>query len=597
MKRRLEQFYAAFGDRGIMFILYAFSVVINSLLCWNMELPAVYPDEISVAGIAAFYSGHGKWGLLLQNGSSGYVQALFYIPLFWVLDNPYALYKAMLIINALLISFIPMITYYLAAKLGVARVRQKLIIAICCGMYISYIANSKFIWNETITALMCWLLVLCFFVAWDKRGKGSRFFGSVLLGFVSALAYASNERMIAPVFALAVTVLIAQLVIREKIVNLPMYIVTIIASFIGEHFLRSSLPFLPSDGANIIPGAVNGGNLFFGLLFSDLYSHMTSTLGMGALAIALASVLLLNLIHEGMRRRVETPESNTKVYEPIKHKYSLRLTMFALFELLCVLFTAVYSAMFDKAGDADVFVRFAGNLAAPAMFLVFVFIFLYGIDLKKIILGIGIYTYACVCFALAGYPIIKEIETASPLSINGLMSVNISMQAEGAPAGMAYVIMSSCVYSMFALMFVFAACSRRHRTMLITLSSFLIIITATIYPGMFRLQLDGIRNSRDLEPYRTVADMLYNDPQSPPIIVYEADPKLAASIQFMNPKVTVNILSGGENVPESCLLVAENGVKIPDGGSYDNVGKTDRYTIYAFGESARDFIRYSSSKS
>ena len=55
MKRRLEQFYEEFGDHGIMFILYAFSVVVNALLCWNMLLPAVYPDEISVAGTAAFY--------------------------------------------------------------------------------------------------------------------------------------------------------------------------------------------------------------------------------------------------------------------------------------------------------------------------------------------------------------------------------------------------------------------------------------------------------------------------------------------------------------------------------------------------------------
>lgn len=597
MKRRLEQFYAQFGDRGIMFILYAFSLVINSLLCWNMELPAVYPDELSVAGTASFYSGKGVWELAAANGSGGYVQALFYVPLFWTVDDPFVLYKALLIVNALLISFVPMITYHLAAKLGVPRVRQKLMIAVTCGMYISYISNSKFIWNETVTALMFWLLVLCFFSAWDKRDKVSRFSGSVLLGFVSALSYAANERLIAPVIALTVVVITAQLAVREKIVNLPVYIAALALSFLGEHFVREALVPVLGPAASFAPEKVNSGNDFFGLLFSNLYSYMTFTLGLGALALGVAVIMLLNLIREGTRRRVETPESNTRVYEPIKHKYSLRLTFFSLFVLLSVLCTAVYSALFDRAVEAGVFLRSAGNLAAPALFLVFVFIFLYGIDMKNVLLGIGIYIYACVCFGAVGYPLMKDVETADPLSIYGIMSVNSSALTDGAPSGMVYVIMSSCVFSMFALMFVFTACSRRHRGMLVSLASFLIIITATIYPGMYQLERDGIHNSDVSEPYREVSALLYNDSQSPPVIVYEADPQLAAIVQFLNPEVTVRMISSGEKVPESCLMIAGRGVELSlDGGSYDNVGKTDKYTIYAFGESAREFMRYSSSK-
>lgn len=596
MMRRLEQFYAAFGDRGIMFILYAFSVVVNSLLAWNMELPAVYPDEIVVAGTAAFYSGKGEWPLLIGADSGGYVQALCYAPLFLVLDNPFALYKAMLIMNALLISVVPMIVYHLAAKLGVARVRQKLIISISCGMYVSYIANSKFVWNETVTAVLCWLLVLCFYVAWDKRGRGSRFSGSVLLGFICALAYAANERLIAQVAALVITVIIAQLVIREKIVSLPVFAVALAASFVGEHFVREALSAVPTSGISTASEtSVNGGGRFFGILFSQIYSFMTATLGIGALALALCVILLLTLIREGTRKRVETPESNTRVYEPIKHKYSIRLTLFALFVLLSVLCTVLYSALFDTPGG-DALWRATSNTAALSIFPVFVFIFLYGIDLKKIWLGIGLYTYACVCFGISGYPLMSRYDSVSAVSINGFMPMGYG--ASDAEGGMRYVIMSSCVYTMFALMFVFAACSRRHRTILVTLSSFLIFVTSAAYLNGYLLQQDGRRNSDELEPYRAVVDMLYNDPLSPPIIVYETDPRLASTIQFLAPNVRVRLMTRGEKPPESCLLIAENGVRISlEGGSYDNVGKTELYTIYAFGESARDFIHYSSSKS
>ena len=594
MKQRLEQFYAAFGDRGIMFFLYAFSVVVNALLCWNMQLPAVYPDELSVAGTAAFYSGNGRWPLLEQSADGGYVQALFYAPLYLVFSNPYALYKAMLIVNALLISFIPMIIYHLAAKLGVARVRQKLLIALSCGMYIAYIANSKFVWNETITAVMCWLLVLCYFMAWNKRDKGSRFSCSVLLGFVSALAYAANDKLIASVAALVITVFIAQLVVREKIVNLPVFMAALAISFLGEHFVSEAISSAIGTG---VEGArvINSGGSFFGILFSQIYLYMTSTLGISALAAAIAAVMLLTLIREGTRKRVETPESNTKVYEPIKHKYSRRLTMFALFELLSVLFTAVQSALFDPLESMDLFGKFTNNLAAPALFLVFVFVFLYGIDLKKVLIGIGIYSYACLSFGIAGYPVLSRLEPASAVFINGLLPIGLS--AYNVAENMTYIIMSSCVFTMFAMLVVFVSCSRRHRTMLITLSSFLIVMAGTVYLGCYRLPREGIRNSAEIEQFCDVADLLYNDPQSPPIIVYDADPRLASTIQFIDRDVEVRLMTSGEKAPESCLMIAENGVAIPfEGGSYDHVGKTHKYTVYAFGESAREFIRYSSTK-
>ena len=57
MIQALKRFYTNFGDRGVMFIMFACSVVMHSLLAMCMELPAVNPDEIGVASVSAFYSG------------------------------------------------------------------------------------------------------------------------------------------------------------------------------------------------------------------------------------------------------------------------------------------------------------------------------------------------------------------------------------------------------------------------------------------------------------------------------------------------------------------------------------------------------------
>lgn len=54
MINALRRFYNSFGDRGVMMVIFTVSVIVHSLLTMHMELPAVNPDEIGVASVAAF---------------------------------------------------------------------------------------------------------------------------------------------------------------------------------------------------------------------------------------------------------------------------------------------------------------------------------------------------------------------------------------------------------------------------------------------------------------------------------------------------------------------------------------------------------------
>lgn len=609
MRHRLEQFYAAFGDRGVMFILFAFSVVVNSLLTVSISLPSVFPDEISVAGIAAYYSGNGWPGLMEQiGGDCGYIQALLYAPLFLVLKNSYALYKAMLVVNGILVSFIPIIAYHLAAKFGVMRVRFKLLIALCCGMYFSYLTSSKFIWNEAVTSLFGWLLVLCMFSAWDRKNRYTRFTMSLLAGFLCAVSYAADKKMLAVVLALVLTVLLSRLVFKEKIVNLPIFFISLIISFGTEFLARAMLIQKTWNGADsafvsettVIPERLGPTGNFFGVFFSHIYAFMTSTFGMGAVAGALFAVLILTWVTEMITHRSAPSENDTKVYEPIKHKYSLRVTIFALFQFLAIGCASVISALFSfntgmSADGSTVFGRYTDNIAPFAMFLVLVFVFLYGIDLKKLFFSAAIYAYACLCFGLVGYPLVSRAGSKLTAASTGLVPLDLGSATAAELTGMSYVIMSSVAFTVLALLIVFASCSRKHRTGLVSLSILFMIAYTSAYSGLIYLPAVGAANSEKTEPYAEVSRLLYNTSQSPPIITFETDPSLAATLQFLAPDTRVTMLSKGGRVPDSCLLIAENGVEAPfEGGSYDMVGRTSAYTVYAYGESARDFMRYSS---
>lgn len=585
-----------------MFILYALAVVTNALPAVFAELPSVFPDEINAAGVAAMYSGRNWSGLLREFGSgSGYVQALFYTPLFWVIRNPYALYKAMLVINALLVGFIPLIAYHLAGKFGVLRVRRKLLIALCCGVYVAHTINSKFIWNETLTCLVCWLLTLCLFSSWDKNSHSSRAAMSVLAGFLCAFAYASNKRLISLVAALILTAILVRLIMREKMLNLPVFGLSLAASFAAEYFLRRTIEqsLWGEVSGETSFGSSSVGD-FFGVFFSHIYAFMTSSIGMGALAAAIFVVLMFSYLSEGIKDRQKTLDDGTKVYEPIKHKYSTRITVFALFQFLMAGSASFVAAFFtDRTlGEYEVFGRYTDNVAPFAIFLVLVYVFMYGIDLAKPLIGAGVYGYSCICFAIAGYPLAKMSDSFTYSSLFGIFRMGVSEEAFADRSGMICIIMSSLVFTLYALIIVFISCTRRNRATFVTGTVFCVLMAATVYASTIYIPSICAENYESLTPVKDVMGLLYNDSQSPPIVVYEAEPEFAATLQFLAPDTRVLMLESGGKIPEACLLIANNDVHAPfEGGSYDVVGKTEGFTVYAYGDSARDFIRYSSAAS
>lgn len=613
MKKRLMQFYESFGDRGVMFILYTLCVVVNVLPAVFAELPSVFPDEINVAGLAAFYSGRDWSGLLSRiAGGSGYVQALLYAPLFWIIRNPYALYKAMLIINAFLVGFIPLIVYSMSKKLGVERVRRKLLIALGCGMYASYITSSKFVWNEPITCLCGWLPIFCAYGAWEKSRsgqRGSHSLYSVLGGILCALAYASNKRLISVVAALAVTVVLARVLFKEKIFNLPLFGISLAVSFAADFILRSVIEqalWGTHNGVaheiSEIGADINSAGRLFGVLFSQIYAFMTSSVGMGSLAAALFVLMMLSYISESIKSKSEksannnSPEnSKAPVQHKCDHKYDVRPVVFACFQFLAVGFTALTSAFFSLGTgsypqEAAVFGRYTDNLAPFAVFLVLVYVFLYGIDLIKLFIGAGIYGYACICFAAAGYPLAKLSDSFIYSPLFGMFPALFG--EDKANAGMKCIMLSSLVFSVYALAIVFVSCTRRHRTALFSGSVFCVLMAAAVASFTVYLPAAFKSDAEKMSPYKEVGSLLHNDPQSPPIVLID-DAKAAAVIQFLTPDVHVNLISTGEAIPESCLLVAKTSAGTPfTGGTYDVVGRTEEYAVYACGETARDFMRF-----
>ena len=323
------------------------------------------------------------------------------------------------------------------------------------------------------------------------------------------------------------------------------------------------------------------------------------------MAAAVFVIIVVSRIREDIGAWKTSPERGTRVYDAVKHKYNTRITVFAVYSFLAVggsiLLSAMYKSVSEDAGelqDLTLFGRYTDNVAPLAIFLVLAFIFLYGAELKHILYGAGAYAVICLLFGFISYPVIADALYLRESPVLGLLPWRIGEDVGGRFTGTSFVIISSCVFTIYAFMAVFIACTRRHRTQILSGMICCVFMYTTAFGAFVYLPQRAEMNKENIAPAEEISSLIYNDTQSPKIVFYQTETRIAGLVQFLDPLTQIVIINDPREVPESCLLVAESGTEAPfEGGSYDVVGRTDNYTIYAYGESARDFMRYKSSAS
>ncbi len=614
MINALKRFYNSFGDRGVMMVIFTVSVILHSVLAMYMELPAVNPDEIGTASVAAFYSGR-DWSALMGQISYyyGYVQAVFYAPLFLFISNSYVLYKACLIVNGILMSFIPVIAYNISTKLGVTKVWQRLTAALCCGTYITYIAHSKFIWNETICSLLPWVLLWVMFMSMDCQKDAPRVMWSAAAGVLCAVCYGAHSRLLAVVIAFVMTVLIARIFMKRRIFALPVFFPALALGFVGEHFCRKTIQQLVWNGkasANTLEGEYTrilglfeegGFNRFVSTLFGHVYTFMTSTAGLGAVACVVLFMLVFVRIREWSQNRSGEVVDGVKVYEPTsKHTYSAQMTIFGIYAFLAVGGSMLLSVLFkfnsgqlSDIKDLTMFGRYTDNTAPLAVLLVLVYMFRYKLTAKNIGWAAIVYGYTCFGFFTVSWQMIEKARGYRESPMLGLMPWRIGEDYTKTFTPQSFIIMTSVAFSVLALFAVFTLCTRRHYKKLMSALCCLLFAYTTVFAGTIYLPARAEENLKKTEPARLVSELLYNESASPLIVAYNIGSRSAGLIQFLNLNTRVAIIRKAKNLPENCIIIADEEEQLPlQPGSFDYIGTEGGLSVYALGETARDYMRY-----
>ena len=103
-------------EKAAMPLIYLAAFLLHFLMTQSATLFNLTPDEFCVTAVAALANGYDWSEIVSLGGYYGYFQALFYIPVFRVTDEPYLRYRLMLVINGALMSPVPVIVYYISVK-------------------------------------------------------------------------------------------------------------------------------------------------------------------------------------------------------------------------------------------------------------------------------------------------------------------------------------------------------------------------------------------------------------------------------------------------------------------------------------------------
>lgn len=600
---KISEIYEKYGLKCVYPLIYVFFFLLNFLTSIGMSYPATDPNELSVIAVAQFFAGKNWAGVMCSvDYYYGFIQGLIYAPIMFIFGSPEAQYTGILVINALLISLIPIIAFSISNRFGIDKLWKSLVISFVSGGYCCYFAHSKFAWSETITILLPWLVLWLIFRNSDRKHKASKHGASIIIGVLCGISIEANIRLIGLIFAVILLIITERIFYGKKSVFLPTFIPSLIISGAGvtlvSQIIRTELWCRsdPSELINTIPNLINSisGDIenssarFIQAVFGQLYYFVTSTWGFGALAVCLFGAITAHCIKKKKEKEQQT--------------YSHGIASFAFFTFAISIFTIFCGAIYRFAVDGFytyqdniIFGRFIDSVIPFSLMLVLLVLFTSSIKLNKI-LGAAIFAAIIyLVFFTIGIPVILECGSTRISPILGLYPLRIGAAGAQLLNFNSILLTVSAVFSVFAVFVVVISSTKKYRSAIISV----IISALTIYSLIFisgtYLPMCREESVAKNEAAVDISEKVYNQNGAPPLTVYNLNRHDALMLQFLNTNVNVRITYDIETIPENCFVAVKSGedvsALINGRKPFLLIAENEGLRLYAYGDRAVAYMR------
>ena len=375
---------------GIILIFLVFNFIISL----NVKILAINPDEINVLAIPSKISGN-QW-YLVSKLYYGWGGVIFYYPLFALIKNPIIIYRSIILLNSILLSFIPCISYIMLEDFfEIYNRKLKLLISFFLGIYPGTFSMAQYGWNETWVRLITWIILFILLkLIYEEKNRKIK---SFLLGVLLAYSYAIHGRMIILIPVIIIIYLYFFISQKKSILNISFYLIGFLLIFFIDKIIKGKLQvwfFVSQKGSliNTFSDTVNNRlkvitdiNTIMSILraiFSYLFYINITSFGIFALAL----VLLIKLWKEN---NIQT----------------IKYTIIGIFSIIGIIFSSIIGALFfakDFAGADNFYIygRYTDHFTSVIILFIIVLIVKKKIDMNNIYQAITITLIHSIFFLL-----------------------------------------------------------------------------------------------------------------------------------------------------------------------------------------------------
>lgn len=337
-----------FNTTWLFFTFFIYNLILT--------IPMKYPfitDEYGALANAVYLSGRYDWSSAYSTSIQnywGYGSTIWLIPflnLFSGIESGKAVFKLMLVFNAFLVSFIPVLVYQIIRSLQNVTKVCAAMIACCTGLFPAYTVLSKYAWGETALSVLPWVTIfLLIQLVEENIALNKKRIFSALLGLTLAFAWSVHGRALALIAATIVIVFIASLFLKKSLVSWFFFVLPIILGFAADssikHNIIANLIMSDPDSTRNTASSILSRNISGAPFIRSVWQIVKATLGMSYYDL----VITFGLGSFALVKTASTAIQIVKKRFHIVEKKSYREIILDIFSLTLFLSQLILSVIF-----------------------------------------------------------------------------------------------------------------------------------------------------------------------------------------------------------------------------------------------------------
>lgn len=389
-----------------IFIIWFLYLILNLAVALTVQCACIIPDELNLLSVSAYLSGQ-NW----QSASSsytnyyGYLQSILYVPLFLIFKDGIILFKSIICLNSIIVSFIPLFCYKILKNTFKVENKPVLIaITIMSAVQPAYLTMSKHAWSETMVMFLTWVVFYIFSLLISKKEQKRSYLLDSLLGCTLAMGYMTHGRFLAIIMASIIVVITYRILYKKYLYNIGicygvMGIFLIIDIFIRKKVMLLLFGIDNVATSNTFSAAIENIKLS-GININTLHDVLRAFSGdlfyliVSSIGILLVGIIIYYRIIKKLVKPNVTDDEKNKLINSI---------VFGSFILLSILIALAINAAFfiseyTKVESEYFFIygRYTEYLLGPLLLITGVNLYNYGIRKAEVILSFFCFSISCL---------------------------------------------------------------------------------------------------------------------------------------------------------------------------------------------------------